>query len=458
MAHLNKNFESFDIYLENFADEFYSVDLSSLNNSGVTGTAILGVDLDERTVNISIDAENLTPDVGHAQHIHGLFDEDGNPINSTTPTLADDADLDGFIEVLEGVPSYGDVILALDGSDDMFPVADPDGSLTFIQSYDLDDNSEFVSPVTGTQYEGDDILPAQLRELVLHGLVVPDGEGEGTGNEVDGGENGFIPILPAASGEFEKIGLEKALDILEDQQASAGERIVGTNGPDDLRGTIGNDLVLGQGGNDTLAGLGADDTLDAGFGMDVVRGGDGDDQIFGRAGNDTLVGNDGDDIVYGNRGNDVISGQTGADMLYGGYGRDALIGAGGEDTLFGGGQSDELNGGAGNDMLSGGAGNDMLIGAAGDDVLIGNLGIDTAVGGAGEDTFVLTSGRGALLISDFDMDEDMISVFEGIEADDLTFSGDTIRDGTGDVLARFTDGFDATQLTTDDIGTFMPLG
>ncbi|RAI02121.1 hypothetical protein DLJ53_12170 [Acuticoccus sediminis] len=458
MAHLNPSYEFFETYLKSFADQYYSVDLAALNSSGVVGTAILGVDLDERTVDISISAENLTPNVAHAQHIHGLMDADGNPVDSTTPTLADDADRDGFVEVLEGVPSYGDVLLPLDNPDGMFPMTAADGSLSFIRSYSLDDDSQFVSPVTGTQYQGDDILPAELRELVLHGLVVPDGEGEGTGNEVGGGANGFLPILPAAAGEFEEVDLAQALDILEDQQADAGQRIVGTNGADDQQGTIGDDIIIGRGGDDEMLGRGGDDILNAGSGMDVARGGEGDDMIAGRTGSDTLVGNEGDDHIEGNKGNDVVAGQEGADVLDGGYGRDTVLGGDGADTLHGGSQADEMNGGEGDDLLFGGSGSDMLIGGSGNDTIVGDLGFDTAVGGAGEDMFVITSGAGALLISDFDIDEDVIAVQDmDLSPGELTFSGDTIRDGDGDLVARFTDGMDATQLTTDDIATFMPF-
>lgn len=391
MAHLNTTYESFETYLNDFADLYYTVDLAALNSSGVTGTAILGVDLDERTVNISISAENLTPLVGHAQHIHGLFDGAGNPIESNTPTLADDADLDGFVEVLEGVPSYGDILLPLDNAAGLFPLTQADGSLQFIQSYSLDDDSQFVSPVTGTQYEGNDILPAQLRELVLHGVVVPDGEGAGTGNEVDGGTNGFLALLPAAAGEFEKVDLAEALDVLEDQQADAGETEVGTIADERLGGTIGDDMMSGRGGDDLMYGRGGDDMMEGLTGADKLFGNGGDDMMTGGRGDDVLFGGVGDDSVFGNEGNDRL------------YGR------------------------AGNDLLVGGDGDDRIMGGAGLDIIGGLAGKDTVVGGEDADEFHFDAGTGTDRIVDFQSGEDVISFLDGGAIDFANSAEDSER-------------------------------
>ena len=44
-----------------------------------------------------------------------------------------------------------------------------------------------------------------LRELVIHGLTVPEGAGAGTPGEVDG-TAGYKLVLPVASGEFSNAG------------------------------------------------------------------------------------------------------------------------------------------------------------------------------------------------------------------------------------------------------------
>jgi hypothetical protein len=46
-----------------------------------------------------------------------------------------------------------------------------------------------------------DFNDLDLRELVIHGLTVPPGPGEGTPGEVDG-TNGYLAVLPVASAEI----------------------------------------------------------------------------------------------------------------------------------------------------------------------------------------------------------------------------------------------------------------
>ena len=74
-----------------------------------------------------VTASGLFPDIPHAQHIHAA-DE--------CPTMDADANGDGFIDVLEGVPSYGPILVPLDsdlstqaGGD--FPMSNPNGSLFY---------------------------------------------------------------------------------------------------------------------------------------------------------------------------------------------------------------------------------------------------------------------------------------------------------------------------------------
>ncbi len=186
----------------------YEATLTPLNGSGVSGLAALVLDGDMLTVTIT--AEGLEPNQTHAQHIHGLFDMgSGDPSDSTTPTIADDADGDGFIEVLEGVPAYGDVLLPLtspppsnnDAGTAVFPVAPSTGTLVFSATYNLADEGQFFSPVTGTDYDGQDLLPLQFREIVLHGMTVDGSAGAGTDGEIDGAA-GYKASLPVASGEI----------------------------------------------------------------------------------------------------------------------------------------------------------------------------------------------------------------------------------------------------------------
>ena len=151
-------------------------------------------------------------------------------INSTIPTLAQDADHDGFIEVAEGSPSYGPVILELPNF-----TADAKGVVHYDQTFDLKDPLVFA-PVdrfnpNGAHFGITDLLGADLSSLdlrheVIHGLTVPFGMGNAGAapNEVDGTTT-YLPIcpqdcpggiadpfegtvaLPVANGEFVKVVL-----------------------------------------------------------------------------------------------------------------------------------------------------------------------------------------------------------------------------------------------------------
>ena len=177
---------------------YYSANLIELNNSGVSGTANLTYRASDRLLTVEISARGLEPGSPHPQHIHGLFDSAGNVVDSTSPTLADDADGDGFVELAEGLPRYGPVLVPLTspagGALANFPTAD-DGTISFSQTYDL------TSDVTFADFFGiDGLLPLQNREIVLHGMTLAEGQGGGDGEA--NGEAGYKAVLPVASGEI----------------------------------------------------------------------------------------------------------------------------------------------------------------------------------------------------------------------------------------------------------------
>ncbi|MDE4060655.1 MAG: calcium-binding protein [Pseudophaeobacter sp. bin_em_oilr2.035] len=399
MAHLASSYASYETFLRG-ADAFWSVDLGAMNNSGVTGDALLSVNTEEdgtRYLNISISAAGLTPDVRHAQHVHGTFDAEGNPSDARMPVIADDADQDGFVEVLEGLAAYGDILLPLTDGDGVLPMTRSDGTMNFIQSYELGDDSNFFSPVSGNDYTAADLMPLENREIVLHGQNVGSGFGDGTGGEINGSQDGYVGLLPVAAGEIEGTNRAQALDILEDQFQRASETVRLGAGDDVFDGGLGNDRIYG------------------GKGTDRIGGGADDDWLWGRSQNDVLRGDGGDDHLFGNKG---------SDRLFGDEGDDHLKGHGGGDDLNGGSGNDMLKGHRGDDMLNGGAGRDMLKGHSGDDVLTGGNGRDVLTGGAGWDEFVYTDMReGRDRITDFEDGIDLISLNTlGMDFADLSIS------------------------------------
>lgn len=175
----------------------YMASLTTLNSSGVTGSAALVFDdmdtssLTDDTLAVTIDATGLEVGPAHAQHIHGVSNSAGEPINSTSPTLAQDDDGDGFVELAEGLATYGAVIVPLDP----FPSTST-GAIDFTETYLLSGTDTFAPGFTR-----DDLFPLAFREIVLHGLTVDGSVGAGTPGEVEG-TAGYKAVLPVASGEI----------------------------------------------------------------------------------------------------------------------------------------------------------------------------------------------------------------------------------------------------------------
>jgi hypothetical protein len=143
----------------------YTAPLSALNNSGVSGQAVLTVRGDQFSV--GIDAQGTEAEMVHAQHIHG-FSGDA----SSCPTAAADTSGDRRISVSEGAPSYGGILVPLDGSLDTaeglgdletFPTGN--GSYSYSQSImtgalDVNDDMSF------------DDLDLDNHAIVVHGMTV----------------------------------------------------------------------------------------------------------------------------------------------------------------------------------------------------------------------------------------------------------------------------------------------
>ncbi|WP_108662417.1 calcium-binding protein [Acuticoccus kandeliae] len=371
MAHLF--FDNLSENIEN-AEDVYVTDLTGLNQSGATGTAYLLRNGDSLTVAVA--AQGMTPNEAHFQHIHGTFGGDGSPSDAMTPTLAQDTDGDGYVEVSEGAATYGDILIPLVDEAGDAPVADANGNVYFVRTFDLTDPT-----IYNGSYDADDVMPFDLREIVLHGVDVPDGAGAGTGNEVDGGVNGYTPLLPAAAGEIMESDADMALAAVEADESAFGFRMRGDAGDNVLRGGAGDDTLAGAQGDDRVVGAGGDDVVVGGSGDDILSGAPGDDLVKGGNGMDTMFGGTGEDRMTGQNGNDRMNGGGDDDRMSGGNGMDTMAGMNGDDRLFGGNGKDALFGGAGDDVLVGGNGPDRLVGQAGDDVMIGGRGPDHYVFG-----------------------------------------------------------------------------
>ncbi len=133
------------------------------------------------------------------------------------------------------------------------------------------------------------------------------------------------------------------------------------------------------------------------------------DVIIGTASDETLLGFQGDDWLQVSQGNNTLFGGQGNDILVAGQGDDILLGNKDDDILFGGDGNDAIYGGQGNDTLVAGNGNQILFGDQGNDILFGGTqGVDTLVGGEGNDTLVMLPGEGYSIVTDFQVNQDMV--------------------------------------------------
>ncbi|MFR9676280.1 hypothetical protein [Streptomyces sp. TR06-5] len=121
----------------------HQIDLKQLSDSGASGTAFLTLDGNDLTV--KVEAEGLTPNSPHAQHLHGSTE--GKDFRCPTPDA--DKNGDGIVSTPEGIPSYGGIMISLttegDTSKDSglavdrFPTADENGDLSYERTIEVSD-------------------------------------------------------------------------------------------------------------------------------------------------------------------------------------------------------------------------------------------------------------------------------------------------------------------------------
>ncbi|MFC3177999.1 calcium-binding protein, partial [Undibacterium amnicola] len=123
-----------------------------------------------------------------------------------------------------------------------------------------------------------------------------------------------------------------------------------------------------------------------------------------------------------------LTGTTGADTLTGGVGNDSLSGLAGND---------KLTGNAGNDSLDGGAGSDTLIGGLGDDIYIVDVTTDVVTENANEGTDTIKSS---------------VTLTLAANVENLTLSGTTAINGTGNALNNVLTGNSAVNTLNGGVG------
>ena len=180
----------------------------------------------------------------------------------------------------------------------------------------------FTSGPDGTQIDyrrqEDEPLEKHVRlrkdgTLIINGTLTADTIEIGELNDVQAGDQAFVPLNVFFNGEMVTFKREDVNRIL----------VLGYGG-DDGALTRGGQFYVPTSLPMTIHGGKGADYLQGGLGDDLIIGGDGDDHLFGGEGDDTLVGGAGSDQLRGDVGDDVFAGGPDKDSMYGGPGEDVL--------------------------------------------------------------------------------------------------------------------------------------
>ena len=230
---------------------------------------------------------------------------------------------------------------------------------------------------------------------------------------------------------------QSASDVFKLSFAVQNLTVNGTTGVDTLYGGSGNDSLTGQAGNDILYGQSGNDILDGGTGNDTMYGGKGDDTYTVDSATDVVNENlaEGTDLVKSSVTHTLRDNVENLTLT----GTAAINGTGNSlnNIIIGNSAVNTLTGGAGDDILDGGAGNDKMYGGAGNDSYFVNTTSDTVTENANEGVDTIQSS---------------VTYTLGSNVENLTLTGTTAINGTGNTLNNVIIGNSAVNTLTGGAG------
>jgi hypothetical protein len=180
----------------------FKVELQAVNNSGVTGEAMITYMKDGK-FEVHVNAKNLAPNMVHPQHIHGFgFNEDPRKSVCAPPSAAGE---DGLLTLEESEAYAGPALIPLDNeliplTADDYPKANEHGLLNYVEWTKLNTLITAIDEAhEGHQSLKD--LALDRRVVELHGAWVKDNQVVPAGTE--GAE--YIATLPVACGEVKEV-------------------------------------------------------------------------------------------------------------------------------------------------------------------------------------------------------------------------------------------------------------
>jgi Ca2+-binding RTX toxin-like protein len=288
-------------------------------------------------------------------------------------------------------------------------------------------------PMIGTS--GNDVLVGDASDNVMEGLGGDDYLDGGSGADTMYGGDGNDIYVVDGSGDFVsedqgggtdevRSSISFTLDVDLDNLTLTGTAAI--NGT----GNALDNVLIGNAGSNTLTGGAGNDTLDPGSaGTDTLRGGTGNDTyIVTRSSGVTIAENAGE-------GTDTVQASV-----------TCTLGSNLENLTLTG--SSAING-TGNTLAN------VLTGNGAANTLSGGSGADTLIGGAGNDTYVVDNAGDVVIESageGIDLVQSSVSYAVGGNVENLTLSGSSAINGTGNALDNVLTGNSGSNTLTGGAG------